>query len=292
MIRSLFNRKQLRDFIVLVNSMHLLLVLLVSLQVLLGLSGVKTSIMPVSVIPVGNCANILVITSTSFIILSTFLVNELNRMSDLEAQFISEQTARDLTEQNLRVLRCHRHDFLNHLQVILGYIQLGKVQPAEEYIKGINEELKGIRAISGLSIPEISVLLLFMRQKAGESNIRLDCDIKADLSEIAINPQDLVRIMSNLIDNAIFELKDSDQKDKLISVSLNSEGKKLNIEVFNTGSHIADRSNVFSYGYTTKGDKGSGLGLYVVKDLVENKYKGKIELVSDRDYGTRFSIAI
>lgn len=292
MIRFLINGKQIRDLIVLVNSMQLLMVLLVSMHILLGLSGINSSIILVSNTPLRICANILIITSTSFIIFSTYLVTELNRMSELEAQLISEKTARDLTEQNLRVLRCHRHDFLNHLQVILGYIQLGKVQQAEEYIKGINEELKGIRVISGLSIPEISVLLLFMRQKAGESNIRLDCDIEADLSEISIDPQDLVRILSNLIDNAIYELKDSVQKDKLISVSVNSEGKKLILEVFNTGSHIADRSNVFSYGYTTKGDKGSGLGLYVVKDLVENKYKGKIELVSERDYGTRFSIAI
>jgi sensor histidine kinase regulating citrate/malate metabolism len=258
----------------------------------MGLSGMNNPIMPVVVLPLGKCANVLVLTSTSFIILDIYLVTELNRMSELEAQLVQAKTARDLSDQNLRVLRCHRHDFLNHLQVILGYIQLGKVQTAEEYIKGINEELKGIRVISGLSIPEVSVLLLFMRQKAVQSNIRLDCDIKADLTEISVNPQDLVRILSNLIDNAIYELKDSNRKEKLISVSISNEGKKLHIEVYNTGSYISGRINIFSYGYTTKGDKGSGLGLYVVKDLVENKYKGKIELVSDRDYGTRFSIAI
>ena len=37
----------------------------------------------------------------------------------------------DLLKKILEVLRIQRHDFMNHLQVIYGYIQLGNLEKAK-----------------------------------------------------------------------------------------------------------------------------------------------------------------
>lgn len=285
-------RKQLRDLIVMINSLQALFILIIAIHIYLRVNNIE-EVYNFTLLPIKDCAIWLVLTGMSFLFLSTYLVTELNKTSELEMQLVNEKTAHELSEQNLRIMRCHRHDFLNHLQVILGYMQLGRIQPAIDYIKGINEEMHGIRIISGLSMPEISVLLLVMRQKALESGIRLEYDITTDLSGININQQDLVRILSNLIDNAIYELRDRvNDNDRMISVTMKMVGMTFNIEVFNTGSYIPNKMNIFRYGYTTKGDRGTGLGLYLVKEIVEKKYKGKIELISEKEYGTKFSIAI
>lgn len=285
-------RKQLRNLIVMINSLQALFILIIAIHIYLRVNNIG-ELYNFTLMPIEDCAIWLVLTGMSLLFLSTYLVTELNKTSELEMQLVNEKTAHDVSEQNLRIMRCHRHDFLNHLQVILGYMQLGRIQSAIDYIKGINEEMQGIRIISGLSMPEISILLLVMRQKALESGIRLEYNITTDLSGININQQDLVRILSNLIDNAIYELRDRvNDNNKMISVTMKMVGKTFNIEVFNTGSYIPNKTNIFRYGYTTKGDRGTGLGLYLVKEIVEKKYKGRIDLISEKEYGTKFSIAI
>lgn len=40
------------------------------------------------------------------------------------------------------ILRIQRHDFLNHLQIIQGYLQLKKPEKAEDYIKRAVDEIR------------------------------------------------------------------------------------------------------------------------------------------------------
>jgi len=45
------------------------------------------------------------------------------------------------------ILRRTRHDFLNHLQVITGYIELGKLEDVKDYITCIVEEMVAQRTV-------------------------------------------------------------------------------------------------------------------------------------------------
>ena len=40
----------------------------------------------------------------------------------------------------IRLLRLQRHDFINHFQVIHGFLQLGKTQKALEYIEDLAKD--------------------------------------------------------------------------------------------------------------------------------------------------------
>ncbi|GAB6179815.1 hypothetical protein JCM14036_11340 [Desulfotomaculum defluvii] len=214
------------------------------------------------------------------------------KASYLEQEYAQEKLKNELSQNTIHLLRCHRHDFLNHLQVILGYIQLNKTTKAEEYIKNINQELSDIRIISNIQLPEVAVLLYTKKAEANQSNIKLNFDFETDLSEIAIKQTDLVRIVSNLIDNAFYELKKlTNSVEKIVEVSFNYFDNHLVIEVFNTSTYIEDTDIIFTYGYTTKGELGSGIGLYNVKELVE-KYHGRITVESDNESGTTFIITI
>ncbi|MEG6523223.1 sensor histidine kinase [Desulfotomaculum sp. 1211_IL3151] len=214
------------------------------------------------------------------------------KASCLEQEYAKEKLQNELAQNTIHLLRCHRHDFLNHLQVILGYIQLNKTNKAEEYIKNINQEVSDIRVISQIQIPEVAVLLYMKKDEAYRSNIKLVFDFETDLSNISLKQTDLVRIISNLIDNAFFELKKLNASvEKIVEISFNYSNDHLVIEVFNTGSYIEDTERIFDYGYTTKGNLGSGIGLYNVKELVD-KYHGSITVESDRENGTTFVVTI
>lgn len=53
--------------------------------------------------------------------------------SAVDMNAVQEQTCEEL----MRLLRCQRHDFMNHLQVIHGMIQLGKFNEVKAYIEDL-----------------------------------------------------------------------------------------------------------------------------------------------------------
>lgn len=57
-------------------------------------------------------------------------------------------------EDLLEALRVQRHDFLNHLQVISGLLQLKKYDRAQEYIKQVAEQLGRAGAVAGPGSPD------------------------------------------------------------------------------------------------------------------------------------------
>jgi signal transduction histidine kinase len=65
------------------------------------------------------------------------------------------------------------------------------------------------------------------------------------------------------------------------------------IEVTDNGIGINDefKDHIFQMYYGTNKNKGSGLGLYIVKEAVEN-IKGSISVFSESNIGSKFIVAI
>jgi len=114
--------------------------------------------------------------------------------------------------------------------------------------------------------------------------IRLTSDIPDDLPPIHADRRHMEEILFNLIVNACQAMKNGGQ----ISVRAEQKNGSVQIEVEDQGSGIPrDRlSKIFEPFYTTK-DTGTGLGLYITRQLVE-KNRGKIKVESKLNKGTRF----
>ncbi|MCX2718681.1 sensor histidine kinase [Lentiprolixibacter aurantiacus] len=112
----------------------------------------------------------------------------------------------------------------------------------------------------------------------------------ADEEEIIakLDRTQLVRVVTNLVKNAIQAIPDVDAPRILVSVS--SEEKYVKISVADNGVGIADgvRDKVFEPKFTTK-TSGMGLGLGMVKNIVET-YKGTITFTSQEGKGTVFTV--
>ncbi len=93
-----------------------------------------------------------------------------------------------------------------------------------------------------------------------------------------------MQIFNNLIDNAIFWLARKSELDKRnIRIILNS--RTFSVFVSDTGSGVISRykDKIFEPFFTTKIEDGRGLGLYIVKEILEEK-NWDITLVSQDDY--------
>lgn len=100
----------------------------------------------------------------------------------------------------------------------------------------------------------------------------------------------LIRVVTNLVKNAIQALPEVDWPEILVTVS--SEGKYVKISVADNGIGISDefKEKIFEPKFTTK-SSGMGLGLGMVKNIVET-YKGTIDFNSQPQKGTVFTVLL
>lgn len=81
--------------------------------------------------------------------------------------------ATDLT-QALAALRSQRHGFLNHLQVIAGWLQLGKSERALQYLQRVAARMEAQgQALRSLDDPATELLLLEMELLAEPAGVAL-----------------------------------------------------------------------------------------------------------------------
>ncbi len=99
-------------------------------------------------------------------------------------------------------------------------------------------------------------------------------------------------IINNLISNAI-KYSDSSKQEMFISIKTYFCDGLNKIEVSDNGIGIndKDKENIFEMYFGTNKNKGSGLGLYIVKEAVEN-IKGNISVISESTVGSKFIVTI
>lgn len=81
----------------------------------------------------------------------------------------------------LKVISVMRHDFLNHLQVISGYLQLGKSERAREYIQKVTRDLQKISKVVHLKVPEMAAAFLFGEEMAVSMEVETVYNVETDL---------------------------------------------------------------------------------------------------------------
>lgn len=112
----------------------------------------------------------------------------------------------------------------------------------------------------------------------------------ADEKEIIakLDRTQLIRVITNLVKNAIQALPDVDSPRILVTVA--SEEEMVKISVADNGIGISDqfKQKIFEPKFTTK-SSGMGLGLGMVKNIVEN-YNGNIDFTSQEGKGTVFTV--
>ena len=106
---------------------------------------------------------------------------------------------------------------------------------------------------------------------------------------VTMDKTQLIRIVTNLVKNAIQALPETKQ-DKKISVDIEKHENNIKLSVSDNGIGIPDeiKENIFEPKFTTK-SSGMGLGLPIIKKIIENYY-GSIQFNSQKDKGSTFTV--
>jgi signal transduction histidine kinase len=102
------------------------------------------------------------------------------------------------------------------------------------------------------------------------------------------------QVIINLVSNARDAFEDSKQDIKYVKISCKKENDTIFVEVEDNikgGIPKKVQDKIFNPYFTTKGTKGTGLGLYMSKQIIEDKFNGKIYFKTTKN-GTKFIIEI
>lgn len=190
-----------------------------------------------------------------------------------------------------KTLRAQRHDYLNHIQVIYSLMELEEYDEARNYIEPVYKDIVRVSKALKTSKPAVNALLQAKLQVAEKNEIDMELEIKSDLKELNMEPWEFCRVIGNIIDNGIFALK-LKQRNRYMMIEFMEDLENIKINISNNGEVISKEiiDKIFDEGFTTKGVKGEGLGLSIVKEIVENSC-GKVSVASDENR-TCFEVSI
>lgn len=193
----------------------------------------------------------------------------------------------------VHVLRTHRHDFLNHIQVIYGLAQIGRIDSLAKYVDELACGMEAESKLSLLAQPEVAALLIKKANTASVKGITFKVEVSTDLKNIGMPAMDAVRIIGNLVDNAFYEVEKHSLPEKMVQVTLCEQTSGYILTVCNNGPGIPAeiREKIFERGFSTKGSEGSGLGLYICSELVK-QFRGSIILTEIMDFNTCFMVTL
>ncbi|MFD0693741.1 sensor histidine kinase [Paenibacillus sp. GCM10027628] len=241
---------------------------------------------------------LLLIGSTAVIafLLVIVAVRFVNRKREATAESVQEVYV-DNIGSLFRSMKEQRHDFNNHVAAIHSLVHLKEYEELDRYTGELIGETNALNDIIQIDVPSLSAIVQSKVIQAIERKINFHHEV-VNLSRIslsAIKATDLVKMLSNLIDNAfdavMQSMNDAEKEVKLLG---RVEGALLIFEIINHGDPIPSDiiADLYEPGFSTKIDSGAhaGLGLSIVKKLVA-KYNGTID-VSSNESETRFTISI
>jgi two-component system, NtrC family, sensor kinase len=131
-----------------------------------------------------------------------------------------------------------------------------------------------------------------MRAGVKDFNCNIERHFAENLPKLNIVPQDISRVLLNLINNAFYALKD--KADATLTLTTLASGNSVVIKIKDNGTGIPEdvKKKIFEPFYTTKpSGSGTGLGLSLSFDIIK-AHGGKIEVDSKENEYTEFKITI
>lgn len=174
-------------------------------------------------------------------------------------------------------LRAQRHDFLNHLQVVYGLIEMDEYDEARNYINKVYNDILSVSRFLKTANPAVNALLQAKLMTAEKNNINAQIDVSSRLENLPLPSWELCRVLGNLIDNAVSSLCNK-HDNRFLQIEIKEDVKRFIFVVKDNGAGIPEDiiNKIFEPGFTTK-NNGEGMGLAIVRKILSN-YSGEIEV--------------
>lgn len=244
------------------------------------------------------------------------LEHALTDLQTAQQQMVQQERLRALGQMASGIA----HDFNNTLSPIMGFSELLLLAPQmaadpvqlKEYLQTINmaakdaakvvsrlrefyrprldADLAGIVDLNSLVQQSVKLSQPKWKDQALANGVAVEIKTELDsVPPVAGHESELREVLTNLVFNAV----DAMPKSGSITLRTKADGDHVRLDVTDTGTGMTEevRRRCLEPFFSTKGEKGSGLGLAMVYGIIK-RLRGTIDITSAVGVGTTFSIRL
>jgi signal transduction histidine kinase len=226
-------------------------------------------------------------------------LNFVNNFSEVNTELIDELKrelavgSRQLAEELIDDIKANEEKIIHHGKradaIVKGMLQHSRTS------SGVKEPID----INALCDEYLRLSYHGLRAKDKSFNAKFETDFDASLPKINVVPQDIGRVVLNLINNAFYVVNEKKQKiteafEPTVVVSTKKKGNSVLISVKDNGNGIPQSigDKIFHPFFTTKPTgQGTGLGLSLSYDIVK-AHGGELKVETKEGEGSAFIIQL
>jgi signal transduction histidine kinase len=177
---------------------------------------------------------------------------------------------------------------------------------ASSIVKGMLEHSRastGVKELTDMNkLADEYLRLSYHGIRAKDSNFNSDykTDFDENLPKIEVIPQEIGRVLLNLINNAFYAVNERAEKEEInyqpkVTVTTKIANNQVEIIVADNGTGMSEttKAKIFQPFFTTKPTgQGTGLGLSLAYDIVTKGHGGTIEVESVEGEGATFTVRL
>ena len=227
-------------------------------------------------------------------------LNFVNNFSEVNKEMVDEVTE-EITKGNYDEAKNILNDVKENSEKINHH-----GQRAADIVKGMLQHSrtssgqKELTDINALCDEYLRLSYHGLRAKDKSFNADFKTAFDSTIEKINIVPQDIGRVILNLINNAFYAVNEKkkqniDGYEPTVIVSTKKENEKISISVADNGNGIPEniKDKIFQPFFTTKPTgQGTGLGLSLSYDIVTKEHRGTLRVESKVGKGSDFIIAL
>ncbi len=226
-------------------------------------------------------------------------LNFVNNFSEVNRELIAEMK-KEIENGNLEEVKAIAGNLEQNEEKIGHH---GK--RADAIVKGMlqhSQSSNGIKEptdINALADEYLRLSYHGLRAKEKSFNAEFKTDFDPDLPKIEVIPQDIGRVLLNLINNAFYAVSNLKGLANLsglsptVTITTKNHGDRIEISVKDNGPGIPDeiKDKIFQPFFTTKPTgQGTGLGLSLSYDIITKGHGGELKVETKPRQGTKFII--
>ncbi len=139
-----------------------------------------------------------------------------------------------------------------------------------------------------------------MRASNPDLRVAVEKDLQPDLGEVALVPQEVGRVVINLLTNAFHAVRERVEREgegyvPAVTLATRDAGEAVEIAVSDNGVGMEDavRARIFEPFFTTKpAGAGTGLGLSLSHEIVTTNHGGALRVHSEAGEGSTFVVTL
>jgi two-component system, NtrC family, sensor kinase len=216
---------------------------------------------------------------------NTELIDELKKELAVGNRQLAEELADDIRENESKI----NHHGKRADAIVKGMLQHSRASSSQKELSDIN----------ALCDEYLRLSYHGLRAKDKSFNATMKTDFDSSIGSITVVPQDIGRVILNLINNAFYVVNERTKLNQpgyepTVIVSTRKSGAKILISVKDNGNGIPDsiKEKIFQPFFTTKPTgQGTGLGLSLSYDIVK-AHGGELKVETKEGEGSEFVIVL